>query len=266
MQTIASVDGTRIAYEKTGEGPPLVLVHGTPDDHTYWVMVQPTLAKCCTVYAMDRRGRGQSGDAAEYRLELEFDDVAAVVDMIDQPVILLGHSYGGLIALEAALRTQNLSKLIVYEPPIFSEGQKSGGPLLETLPKMEASLDEGKNDEALLLFAQDLLGMSSAEIESLRASPYWQVMVNAAPTLPRELRAPAEYEFDASRFRELTVSTLLLSASESPTSLREATNTLARSLANSRVTVLDGQGHDAAQTAPDLFADEVLKFARGLPG
>ena len=262
MQTIASVDGTRIAYEKTGEGPPLVLVHGTPDDHTYWETVQPTLAKCCTVYSMDRRGRGQSGDAAEYRLELEFADVAAVVDMIDQPVILLGHSYGGLIALEAALRTQNLSKLIVYEPPIFSGGQKRGGPLLETLPKIEASLDEGKNEQALLLFLEDLLAMSSAEIESLRATPYWQVMLNAAPTLPRELHAPAEYEFDASRFRQLAVPALLLSGGESPVSFKEAVSTLERSLADSRVTVLDGQGHDAAQTAPDLFADEVIKFAR----
>ena len=115
MEFIKSRDGTLIAYEKTGEGPPMVLVHGGTVDHTGWKLVLPKLAKHLTTYAIDRRGRGKSDDSSDYRLELEFEDVAAVVDMIDEPVILLGHSSGGFISLEAALRTENLS-------PFFAGG------------------------------------------------------------------------------------------------------------------------------------------------
>ncbi len=262
MQSLKSVDGTTIAYEKTGSGPPLVLVHGTIDDHTYWEMVQPALAEYSTVFAIDRRGRGQSGDAAGYKLELEFEDVAAVVDMIDQPVILLGHSYGGLIALEAALRTENLSKLILYEPPIFAGTEEPDDFLLEAFSKIETSLNEGKNEQALLVFLEILIETSPDEIEIARSTPYWQVMVNTAPTLPRELQAGVEYKFDAARFKKLAIPTLLLSGSESPIFLKEGIKTLDRSLNNSRVTTLEGQAHDAARAAPDLFTEKVLKFVR----
>jgi len=262
IKTVKSADGTLIAYEKTGEGPPLVLVHGTIDDHTYWEMVQPAMAEHFTVYAIDRRGRGQSGDAAGYKLELEFDDVAAVVDMIDQPVLLLGHSYGGLIALEAALRTDNLSKLILYEPPIFEGAEEPDDFRLKTFGKIETSVNEGKNEQALLVFLEILIEMSPGEIDEARSTPYWQVMVNAAPTLPRELQAGAEYKFDAAQFKGLAIPTLLLSGSESPIFLKEATKILERSLNNSRVATLEGQAHDAARTAPVLFAEKVLKFVR----
>ena len=97
MEKVKSADGTSIAYKKTGEGPPLVLIHGTTADHSHWEMVLPLLAEHFTVYAIDRRGRGKSGDASDYRAELEFKDVAAVVDMIDEPAILLGQYYGDLL-------------------------------------------------------------------------------------------------------------------------------------------------------------------------
>lgn len=262
MQSIKSKDGTVIAFEKTGSGPPMVLVHGTPDDHSYWEMAQPALAKYFTVYAIDRRGRGQSGDAADYKLELEFDDVTAVVDMIGQQVILLGHSHGGIVSLEAATRTNNLSKLILYEPPIMNGGEEPDNSLLDAVANIEASLKEGKNEQALLLFQKELVGMPPEEIENERSTPYWQVTVNAAPTLPRELKAAAEYEFDATRFNGLSIPTLLLSGSESPSLFKEATKILDETLPNSKIITLEGQEHDAARTAPDLFADKVIKFAR----
>ena len=260
MLNVTSTDGTHIAMEKAGEGPPLVLVHGNIDDHTYWEMVQPTLAKNFTVFAIDRRGRGKSGDTADYRLELEFDDVAAVVDSIDQPVILLGHSYGALIGLEAALRTKNLSKLILYEPPILKDPQEVDDSLVETIAKIETILSEGENEQALLLFLETLLEMSSDEIDLARSTPYWQVMVNAAPTLPRELKGGAEYKFESARFKDLDIPILLLSGIDSPILLKEATNMLENSLANTKVTILEGQAHDAIRTAPDLFNEKVLKF------
>ncbi len=256
MKKVKSSDGTLIAYEKTGEGPPLVLVHGTTADHTHWEMVLPLLAEHFTVYAIDRRGRGKSGDAADYRAELEFEDVAAVVDMIDEPVILLGHSYGGFISMEAALRTENLKKLILYEPQGFHDEDP------EIVAEIEVALTQEENEQALILFLEKLVGISASEIDIFSGTPQWNVMLNAAHTLPRELKALTEYRFEAARFKDLTIPTMLLYGSESLLLDIEPTKMLDKTFPESLLIELEGQAHNATTTAPDLFADKVLKFAR----
>src|SRR5579871_4413329 len=99
METIRSKDGTMIAFQRSGTGPPLVLAHGTTADHTRWAPVLPAFEQYFTVYAPDRRGRGDSGDAEQYVIEWEFEDIVALVSSIDEPVFLLGHSYGALCSL-----------------------------------------------------------------------------------------------------------------------------------------------------------------------
>src|SRR5581483_11512741 len=110
---VSSPDGARLAVWRSGEGPPLVLVHGTTVSHSDWLPVLPALRRQFTVYAMDRRGIGASEDAEPYALEREFEDVAAVVESVGEPVFLLGHSFGALCSLEAALRTKNIRKLVL---------------------------------------------------------------------------------------------------------------------------------------------------------
>jgi len=163
---------------------------------------------------MDCRGVGESGDAAEYELEREFEDVAAVVDAIDEPVTLLGHSSGALLSLEAALRTDNLHKLILYEPAIpvgdhelYSE---------EVLDEMKRLLDAGENEQVLVVFLQEIAQSTPEEIDAQRSAPDWQDLVNAAHVWPRSMEAIGEYEFEAARFANVTTPTLLLSGSESP--------------------------------------------------
>jgi pimeloyl-ACP methyl ester carboxylesterase len=117
-ETVVSEDGTPLAVWKSGEGPPLVLVHGATADHSRWAPVLPALEEQFTVYNFDRRGRGQSGDAGDYALAREFEDVVAVVESVSDDVNLLGHSHGGVCALEAALLTDRVRKLVLYEPPM----------------------------------------------------------------------------------------------------------------------------------------------------
>jgi len=264
MESVTSADGTPIAFEHTGSGPPLVLVHGMAGNHARWELfnIRPTLAEHTTVYAIDRRGHGESGDANEYALVREFEDVAAVVDSIDDPVHLLGHSHGGLCALEAALRTDNLRSLIVYEPAgpweiphLYSE---------EIEVELEALVEDGENEQALMLFLSEVVELPKSQIDELRAAPNWSARVDEAHTLPREYQAPTTYEFEPDRFADMTTPTLLLVGGESPQWTKDATNEINDALLNSRISVLEGQGHVAMNTAPDLFINEVFAFIHGL--
>ncbi|RBI60075.1 alpha/beta hydrolase [halophilic archaeon] len=262
-ETVTSADGTPIAYERTGSGPPLMLVPGGgANDHTRWDAgeVRPAFTDHCTVYAIDGRGLGNSGDAAEYELKREFEDIAAVVESIDEPAVLLGHSSGALIALEAALRTDTLRKLILYEPPI-----QVGDYDLDTekeVAEMEALLDEGKHEQVLLLFLREVADIPPDEIDVLREAPNWQRRVEGAYTIPRAIRGISDYEFGAARFAGLTTPTLLLEGSESPPFHHVATEALDEALPNSRVVTFEGHGHVAMLTATDHFIDEVLTFIR----
>ncbi|MFC6992235.1 alpha/beta fold hydrolase [Haladaptatus sp. GCM10025707] len=260
MKTVRSADGIEIAYEKTGHGPPMVLVHGTTADHTRWEPIRSALEEHFTLYAIDRRGRGESGDAPEYSLEREVEDVVAVVDSIGEPVVLLGHSYGALCSLEAALHTENVSKLVLYEPPFSPTGQVISSH--ETLEAIQALVDRNQNEQALVRFFEDVAGMPPAEVDVLRRAPNWPDRVAAAHTIAREEAAPDAYEFDADRLAALTMPTLLLTGSESAPFLREATATLAETLPNSRIVTFEGHGHVAINSAPDEFVDAVLTFVR----
>jgi pimeloyl-ACP methyl ester carboxylesterase len=261
METVTSPDGTEIAFERTGSGPPLVLITGgATNDHTRWEQagVRPAFAEHCTVYAMDGRGRGESGDADEYALEREVEDVAAVVDAVDGPVTLLGHSVGALYSLEAALRTDNVGRLILYEPPIAVGGHELG--MEEVVAEIEVLLTGGEKEQALVRFLQEVGGLSPAELDTLRSAPTWQDRVAVAHIIPRGLQAADEYEFDAARFANLTMPTLLLSGSESPPLYRDGIEAVNEALPNSRILTFEGHAHVAMLTATDRFIDEVLEF------
>jgi pimeloyl-ACP methyl ester carboxylesterase len=259
IQTVVATDGAPIAYEQIGAGPPLVMVHGTADDRRCWTPLLPALAARFTVYALDRRGRGGSGDDTTHAIEQEFDDVAAVIDAIGEPAGLFGHSYGALCALEAALRAERLASLILYEPPIPIP---AGAPVCppQTLATMSSCLAAGDRDGVVLAFAREIARLPEEEIAAARSSPTWQATLETAHTIAREIQAVEGYVFDPARFRDLTTPVLLLLGSESPPFLTAATEAVADALPNSRLAILPGQGHLAMHTAPDLFLREVIPF------
>jgi pimeloyl-ACP methyl ester carboxylesterase len=121
-----SADGTVIGYESVGSGPPLLLVHGSTGTRARWSTVREPLAQRYTVHAMDRRGRGLStAEAGPYSLRREAEDVAAVAEAIGSnagDVFVVGHSYGALASLEAALITPAFRRILLYEPPVPSPG------------------------------------------------------------------------------------------------------------------------------------------------
>lgn len=263
METIISANGTAIAHERSGHGPPLVLLHGTGRDRSYWARSLPGLARQATVHAIDRRGRGGSGDTDHYALEREVEDVLAVLDAIGEPAHLLGHSYGGIVALEAASRATDLRSLILYEPP-FSVGMDGVPPDLGD--RLEALLATGDREAVLVTFLQEGPRFPPAEIAAQRARPDWPDRLAYAHTLPRETQTVRRYVFDPERVAGLRWPTLLLLGSESPPFFRQATEALHAALPQSEVTVLPGQHHNAMQTAPELFAEAVHHFLRDHTG
>jgi pimeloyl-ACP methyl ester carboxylesterase len=264
METITSRDGTPIAYWRSGEGHPLLLIHGTAADHGRWRPVLPTIEKRFSVYAIDRRGRGGSGDADGYAVEREFEDVAAVVDSLGEPVNLLGHSYGAFCALEAALLTRNVRKLVLYDPGIEVAGEEFYPP--EIIERMEAMLQAGDRGGVIETTMREVAGLTPEVVEYMRAQPIWQVRADAAHTIPRELRAVKAYRFDSEWFGDFGVPTLLLSGGDSPAALRKAGEAVDEALPDSRLVVMAGQGHSAMDTGTDLFTAEVLRFLEATRG
>jgi pimeloyl-ACP methyl ester carboxylesterase len=261
QEGVTSNDGTPIAYFRSGVGPPLVLVHGTSADHSRWRPVLPAFEQHFTVYAVDRRGRGASGDSEKYSIEQEFEDVAAVVDSIGEPVNLLGHSYGAVCALEAALLTRNIRKLVLYEGGTKVTGEQVYPP--GSIDRLDALLEAGDRGGVISTMFRELVGMSQEEVEYLRSLPAWQERVKAAHTVPRELRADEAYRFDPERFGDLGVPTLLLRGGNSPAFHKAADKAVDEALPNCRIVVMPGQGHAAMDTGTDLFVTEVIRFLEG---
>lgn len=258
LVSILSKDCTPIGLWKTGSGPAVLAVHGTAADHSAWDAVVPLLADSFTVYAIDRRGRGASGDAVNYSIEREFDDVAAIVDALPGPVHLYGHSFGGTCAAEAALRSRNLASLILYEG-----GPKPRGFRFipdDFIAQLELLIESGKREEAVSTFMVKGAGVAHHELDVLRRSPAWPARLAAAHTIPRELRAINEYGAEMDSFAVIEVPVLLLVGSETEARRRAIATALTRVLPNSRVTELAGQRHAAHQTAPEHFASVIRDF------
>jgi pimeloyl-ACP methyl ester carboxylesterase len=255
---VESADGVDIAVWVEGRGPALVMVHGSIADHTTFEPFVDVLGDRFTTFAMDRRGFGASTDAADYAIERDFADVAAVVDAVaartGEPVALWGHSYGANCAMGGATLTANVDHLVLYEPSLglpYPPG---------SIDRIEAALAEGDREAAIVAVLVDILEMTGDEIDALRANPLWPVRLAAAPTIPRECRAEEGWVYRPGQFDGITAPTLLLAGSESVPAVAEATERAAAAIPGAQVQVLHGHGHFAHKTDPALVAAILERF------
>jgi len=260
---ILSGDGTPIAVFQAGDGPPLVLVHGATADHTTWRTSGPLLAARHTIHAVDRRGRGASGDAAEYEIEREFDDLAAVVDTLaaehGRPVDVVGHSYGGRIGLGSALLTANLRRLVVYEgapPPTSGRGYQDDG----TLARVEGFVAAGDRNAALATFMSEIVGMPAEDLAAFRADPIWPRRAAAVGTTIRELRAEISPAASLEALGMVRQPVLQILGGASAPVFAEATRALDARLPNGRVVTIDGARHAAHHSHADSFVAAIEAF------
>lgn len=254
MKSIMSDDGTVVTCQNSGEGPPLLLVHGTSSDHHNWQFAANLLTDHFNVFFMDRRGRRESGDHPEYSIEKEFADIAAILNSFDDTVYVLGHSFGGLCTLEASLLASNVRELILYEPAIAFDQKR-----LVLCDRMESLLESNQSEAALVFFMSKIVGISDKEIEFAKIQPDWKYRLSAAQTIPREIRALSHYKYSAESFRSIRVPTTLFVGGDSPQFFKTIVSEVQAAIPNSKVVELPGQGHIAMRTAPDMFAEQVLK-------
>jgi pimeloyl-ACP methyl ester carboxylesterase len=259
---VRSPDGTPIAVFELGDGPPLVLVHGATADHTTFRVLGPLLAGGFRLHALDRRGRGASGDGPAYAIEREFEDVATVAEEVAAerggPVDVFGHSYGGRAALGAALRTSAIRRVVCYEgaPPPRTDTHHALG--LED--RLRDRLAAGDRAGALATFMTEVVGMRPADLTRFRADPVWPLRVAAAPTILRELEAGATPAASLDALGGVSQRVLQLLGGASPAAFHDSTEALHERLRHSEIGVIPGARHAAHHTHPGAVRDAVEAF------
>jgi pimeloyl-ACP methyl ester carboxylesterase len=258
LTTVTSKDGTPIGVECAGTGPTLLFVHGGVGDRTRWTPMFPLLAAKFTACAMDRRGRGASGDSPEYSLAKEAEDVAAVVNSRPGPVFVFGHSYGGVAALEATFLTDRIARLMLYEPPLH----EPVGHNLAVATKVEALIKRGELEEAFVAFQTEIVKQSPEELARMKTRPTWTGLVATIAVHPRQMRALSAYRFDANRMKSVRMPTLLLIGEDTPSPYaKQSIGALRELLPNPTLVVLERQEHNAMDGVREVLANAIIKFA-----
>jgi pimeloyl-ACP methyl ester carboxylesterase len=238
VQLIESADGTRIALDRSGTGPPLVIVLGAFCDRSTSKPLAALLAPDYTVYEYDRRGRGDSGNSLALSIEGEVQDLAAVAAAARQPPFVYGHSSGGALVLEAAAGGVEMRGLAVYEPPYT--GDHDPGP--EFGRQLDGLVSAGRRDEAAERWMA-MTGTPAAMIESIKGSPGWVQRLALAHTLSQDLRLANNGQVPIERLKRIDVPVLAIAGGASPPWAASAVATLTSALPHASAQVVDREHH-----------------------
>jgi pimeloyl-ACP methyl ester carboxylesterase len=258
METTPSADGTSIAFDRDGDGPPLIVVVGAFSDRSTSIGLAGLLAPHFTVFRYDRRGRGSSGDTEPYAVEREIEDLEAVMAAAGGSAFVFGHSSGAVLALEAVIGGLPATKLAVYEPPYIVEGTRARPDRLAE--RVSQLLVADRPSEAAELFFLEGPATPPEVVTMMKGAPMWSRFEELAPTLPNELAVVGDQRVPADRLASLGMSTLVLSGADSPEWAREAVEAVAGSIPGSQHRVLEGQTHNASD---DVLAPVLASFLLG---
>ena len=260
MNRVTSKDGTPIAFEPSGEGPPLVIVGGALTDRHTAATQAGLLAPTFTVYTFDRRGRGDSGDTPPYAVEREVEDIQALVEDAGGTAFALGHSSGAVLALEATAATPGITKLAMYEPPFIIDDSRPPLPddYVRHLEELSASDRRG---EAVEYFMTTGVGIPIEAIPSMKESPFWPSLEAMAHTISYDGRIMGDNmvgePLRGDRWSSVTIPTLVIDGGASPPSLGSAAQALVDVLPNARRLTMEGQTHEVD---PMLLAPVLGEF------
>ena len=246
METTTSRDGTKIAFERLGGGPPVILVCGGSVDRMADAALADNLATDFTVLNYDRRGRGDSGDTTPYAIEREIEDIGAMLEAAGGSAHLWGSSSGAVLAMFAAASGLPIEKLALWEPPFIPEGVPK--PPADQVQQYETMVAEGRRGDAVEFFMSKVVGMPEEFVAGARSQPWWAATEALAHTLAYDARIMADYDIPMDRAENVKVPTLVLAGGADMPWMRDTAQALADAIPNGRVRFLEGQGHDVDPT------------------
>lgn len=256
MRKAVSRDGTTIAYERTGDGPPIVLLNGGFRDHTIFDPLVPELAPHCATYVYDRRGRGESGDSPAYAVEREIEDLEAVIGEAGGQAVVFAGSSGANLALEAAMAGAPITKLALHEPYFRVEGYPK--PPDDFLDHLRALLADGKRGEAAEYFLAELVGFTPETIADWRQGPLWAMNEANAHTLPYDTAICGDFNVPVERLASFRTPTLVVNSDSTSDWLRAAAQATAAALPNGWGMQLPGSWH---RVQTDILGRVLAGFA-----
>ncbi len=263
MQKVISRDGTPIAYERSGTGPALILVGGAFSYRRFPKMVQlaELLADRFTVVNYDRRGRGDSGDAASYDVGHEIEDLAAVIEAAGGSASLWGWSSGAVLALRTAAHGADVDRLALYEPP-FITADTHRRPPADFARRLDQLLAAGARGAAVKHYMTQGMGAPAFLVNAMRLFPVWSRLEAVAHTLPYDWAvlgdAMSGQPLDADEWRRVTAPTLVMAGSRSPALLRDGARAIADVLPSCEHRILEGQSHNPSMKAQAPVIAEFL--------
>jgi pimeloyl-ACP methyl ester carboxylesterase len=257
---VRSRDGTTIAFDRTGDGPPIIFVGGAFQQRSDQSMAQlaALLAPRFTVFNYDRRGRGDSGDTGPYAVEREVEDLEALITEAGGSAFVFGMSSGGVLALEAARRLP-ITKLAVYDPP-FMVDDSGPRPPADHEAQLTELVSSGRPGDAAEFFMTNVIGMPTEAVAPMRSAPIWPALEQVARTLPYDAAIMGDYSLPAERLKSVTVPTLVIDGEGSDPRLRRAARALWTVLPDVQRRTLEGQTHE---WAPEILAPALEAFFAG---
>ena len=259
-QTATSKDGTKIAYDKVGDGPAVILVLGALNSRKSGAKLAKLLASRFTVISYDRRGRGDSTDTAPYTPQREVEDVAALINEVGGPVYLYGHSSGGAIVLEAAHKLRKLiKKLAIYEAPysLDKDAIKASKAYDRQLKRVLAS---GRKGDAVALFVRNV-GVSDKQIQAMKRLPMWRGLEALAPTLAYDSAVLGEgHSLPTAVLQGIATPALVMHGGKGAPSMRDAAQAISEAVPKAQLRTLAGQTHGVS---PKVLAPVLEEFFSG---
>lgn len=260
MGTVTSEDGTTIAFDQSGQGPALILVHGAfmhraLDPQT--AQLAELLAPHFTVFRYDRRGRGESGDAQPYAVQREVEDIEALIAEAGGSAFLYGISSGAALAMEAAIGLDaKVKKLAIYEAP-YNSDEAARRAWKEYRKQLKDALAADRRGHAVALFLT-LVGMPADQLEAMRRAPWWSLFEAVAPTLAYDAAVMgADRMAPVAKAANVSAPALVMNGSASETFMYDTAIALANAMPSAQHRILEGQTH---AVSPEALAPVLVEF------
>lgn len=257
MNTVISKDGSRIAYVKSGSGPAFILIDGAfcSKDFGPAKKLAPQLAQHFTVFAYDRRARGDSGDNQPYAIEREIEDIAALIDKVGGSASIFAISSGAILALKAAASGLNIEKLALLEPPFV--GNKNGARAIDAFQQLKHLVDSGRKEEACKFYLRKVIGLPAIVPFVLSFTRDWAKMKANANSLPYDAALCGDFSIPKELLKNVTTPSLVIASSKSPKTLQLPAKEVAELLPGGSFLTLKGKVHDVP---PEILVPALVDF------